>query len=104
MAIPAPKPNHKRRTPTRKQRGEFSKQTKQAIYERDGGCCVRCRYLFDQINTNLDRNPHHIIFKSQLGEGTVDNGVCVCLKCHTLAHREDDVRRWFEWYREQFLL
>lgn len=104
MAIPCPKPKHKRRTPTRKDRGAFTQEVMDKIFERDGGCCVRCRVLYDNINTDLEMKPHHIIFRSQGGPGTVDNGVCICKECHRLAHRYDEVRRWFERYREQHLL
>ncbi|MFS1511730.1 HNH endonuclease [Chengkuizengella sp. SCS-71B] len=93
---PVPKPKHKRRTPKRVNRGKFKKDTRNRIVERDNGLCVRCYRKFDDI--------HHIIFKSQGGAGTVDNGVCVCRKCHSWAHTSNEGRRWFEGYRMRYLI
>lgn len=93
---PAPKPQFKRRLPKRADRGKFSKQTRLTIIERDNGFCVRCGAMYDDI--------HHCHFKSQGGRGTVDNGVCVCRKCHTWAHSCREGRQWFEDYRSKYLL
>jgi 5-methylcytosine-specific restriction endonuclease McrA len=98
-AYSVPKPNFKRRTPRRAARGKFSDKTRQAILERDNGCCVRCG-----TSQNLESVPHHILFKSQMGRGTVDNGVTICCSCHREAHKYDSVRRWFEEYRLKYLV
>lgn len=94
--LPSHKPSHKRRTPKRANRGRFSPQTIQRIGERDGWRCVRCG-----ASNNLESVPHHIIFKSQGGRGTEDNGVTVCRPCHDLAHSNKEVREWFEQYRNR---
>ncbi|MFS1511861.1 HNH endonuclease [Chengkuizengella sp. SCS-71B] len=93
---PAPKPQHRRRTPKRGARGKFDTNTKRTIVERDGALCVNCGHSYHDI--------HHIIFKSQGGPGTVDNGVCVCRKCHSWAHTSNEGRRWFEGYRLRYLV
>lgn len=105
---PVPKPTkHKRRTPKRVNRGKFSTDTIQTIGERDGWICVRCKSPY------IENVPHHVIFKSQLGKGTADNGVTICRPCHDWAHGkrkgpngepEKDGRKWFEEYRIHYLL
>ena len=91
-----PKPKHKRRTPKKAARGRFSRETRITIIERDKGFCVRCGSLYDDI--------HHIIYRSQGGRGSADNGVCVCRECHEWAHSSKEGRKWFEDYRERYLL
>lgn len=96
---PAPKKtSYKRRVPKRGNSGKFSDKTRERIGERDEWLCVRCKSPY------VESVPHHIIYKSQLGKGTVDNGVTICRPCHDEAHSKEDVRRWFESYREQHLL
>lgn len=91
---------HKTRLkPRRGAQGKFSTKTMKEIFERDGGRCVRCGTY-----QNLESKPHHVIFRSQGGPGTVDNGVTVCRPCHDEAHSKESVRRWFEQYRERYLL
>lgn len=89
----------KRRTPKRVNRGKFSTDTIQHIFERDGWRCVRCG-----ASKDLESVPHHICFKSQGGRGTKDNGATVCRSCHRLAHKERAVREWFEDYRIRVLI
>lgn len=91
-----PKPVYKRYKPSRGTQGEFGTKTRKAILKRDDELCVRCGKQYNEI--------HHIIFRSQGGRGTKDNGCCVCTTCHILAHRSDKVRRWFEQYREKHLI
>lgn len=84
--------------PRRGVAGKFSTKTIKLIIERDGGLCVRCGSHY------IESVPHHIIFRSALGKGTVDNGVCICRPCHDLAHSSIEVRKWFEEYRIKYLL
>lgn len=104
---PCPKPDHKRGTPKRVNRGKFSQDTIQKIGERDGWKCVRCH------STTIESVPHHVIFKSQGGPGTVDNGVSICRGCHDWAHGKrkgpagepaKEGRKWFEQYRIDYLI
>ena len=92
--------NHTRRTPKRKARGEFKQKTIDAILERDQHRCVRCHR-----STMIETVPHHVIFKSQGGEGIKRNGVTICRYCHDWAHGkrkgpegepERHGREWFE--------
>ena len=90
---------HNRKSPKRAARGKFSADTIQSIYERDNGRCVRCG-----TSSDLEAIPHHIIYKSQLGKGTIDNGCVTCRTCHRWAHSCREGREWFEQYREKNLL
>ena len=88
----------KRTKPRRGVSSRFSTKTIKSIIERDGGRCVRCGSHY------IESVPHHVIFRSQGGPGTVDNGVCICRPCHDLAHSKRDIRKWFEDYRTKYLL
>lgn len=78
---PVPKPKHKRRKPTRRKRGQFSKETAQAIIERDEGLCRVCKKEGTQI--------HHVMPKgSGKGRGVFTNGMLVCQPCHTEIHQD----------------
>ena|SRR5690625_3432660 len=88
MIRPVPKPRHKRRKPSLKKRGEFSKVTKEKIYKRDGGLCVVCFKKADDF--------HHVKYKTQNGRGVFTNGVCLCRKCHDKAHSYKDLRKNLE--------
>lgn len=91
-----PKPSHARLKPRRGQQTKFSPKVRKQIIERDNGLCVRCRMPYHNI--------HHVVFASDLGPGTVDNGVCVCATCHSWAHADREGRRWFEKYRNKYLI
>lgn len=102
-----PKPSHKRRTPKRKARGEFKQKTVDEILERDDHKCVKCRR-----SNMIESVPHHIIFKSQGGQGEKRNGATVCRHCHDWAHGkakgpkgepEKNGRKWFENWQKRKL-
>ena len=78
-----PKPKHKRRIPKRGKRGEFGKEVRQAIYERDNGLCQICNIQGSEI--------HHVRFKSQSGRGVYSNGILLCTLCHIKVHRDYDL-------------
>ena len=89
---PVPKPTKKRRVPTRKKRGQFSKETAQAIIDRDDGLCRVCKRLGEQI--------HHVMPKGRGGRGTFTNGVYVCQSCHAEIHRDNDkLDHWIKQFR-----
>lgn len=94
---PVPKPQHKRRVPKRVDRGKFSPKTIKQIFERDHYQCVRCGSHY------LEKVPHHVIYRSQLGKGTKRNGVSICISCHQEAHTRKEIRKWFEEWVEKNL-
>ena len=77
-----PKKTYKKRLPTRKSRGVFSKETMIKIIERDVFCVV-CGCEGQEI--------HHCKFKSQGGRGVYTNGVYVCRACHNKAHKHFEI-------------
>jgi len=93
-----PKPDHNRSAPRRGVASKFSSKTIRAICERDNYRCVRCGSHY------IESVPHHVIYRSAGGKGTVDNGVTICRPCHDLAHSSREVRKWFEAYRIKHLL
>lgn len=94
---PAPKIKHKRRTRKRANRTDFSRETREAIAERDNSCCVRCGKAAVHI--------HHINFRSELTEDVAHkrNGCCVCHECHNFAHGSRSGREWFVRFKEKYL-
>lgn len=81
----APKPDHKRRAPKRKEQGSIKPQTYAKVFERDNGQCILCARR-DSLQC------HHHVYRSQLGKGTEDNLVMLCVSCHELAHSSKVVR------------
>ena len=77
----------------------FTEKVKQQIFTRDNYRCIRCGTM-----SNLESVPHHIIYKSQGGNGDLNNGATVCKTCHILAHSEASIRKWFEDYRIKYYL
>jgi len=53
----------------------------EAVYERDGGRCVKCGRFIKPGTI-----PHHIIHKSQGGEDTMENLEMSCIYCHDEEH------------------
>lgn len=82
---PVPKPDHKRRSSKRKERGRIKPETYHKVYERDGGMCILC-------GRGDSLQCHHHVYRSQLGKGTEDNLVMLCVRCHELAHSQKAVR------------
>jgi len=84
-----------RHKPKRGNHTKFSPKVRKTIIARDNGLCVRCKRPYHNI--------HHITFASAGGAGEANNGVCVCIECHTWAHAGEIGRRWFERYKEKHL-
>jgi 5-methylcytosine-specific restriction endonuclease McrA len=93
---PVPKPTFNRNKPKRGNHTKFSQKTRKLIIARDSGLCVRCKQPYHNI--------HHVTLASQGGAGEVENGVCICYSCHELAHKKIEVRKWFEDYRDKYLI
>jgi 5-methylcytosine-specific restriction endonuclease McrA len=92
---PVPKPKHRRRVPKRKERGRIKPATYAKVIERDNGQCVLCGRA-DGLQC------HHHVYRSQLGKGTEDNLVMLCIRCHELAHSQKAVRERIGEYLKQF--
>jgi len=53
------------------------------IHERDRNTCCLCgRYVDPGVKW------HHVIFRSHGGKDTAQNGVTLCMDCHSIAHGE----------------
>jgi 5-methylcytosine-specific restriction endonuclease McrA len=69
------------------------KVLKRKVFLRDGWAC---RFCEDRNNLHA----HHVVYRSQLGEDTMENMITLCYKHHKLAHKkklkivplEDDLR------------
>lgn len=62
----------------------ISQSTKQEVFDRDEGMCQGC-----STQQNLERTPHHCLFKSQYFGKDRDrawNLVIVCRDCHREVH------------------
>lgn len=87
---PVPKVTKQRYKPKKSKRGEFSKQDKQKINERDNGLCRVCYKPAEQI--------HHVKFKSQNGRGVYTNGLSVCQVCHFDIHQSSKKTKQWQYY------
>lgn len=59
----------------------ISKETRKAIYKREGYACAVC-------DSNRQLEIHHVIRRSRGGGNHPDNLVCLCHICHCLVHGE----------------
>ncbi len=60
-----------------------------AVHQKYKGRCARCKrkvYLSSPNPFTL-MHAHHIVFRSQGGESSAENALCVCGECHDLIHR-----------------
>ena len=92
------KPQHKKRV---REPSRFPDKVAESIFERDGRRCVKCG-----SQANLERHPHHIIFRSQGGKGIKRNGATVCIYCHRSVHQGHETeknRKWFVDWRDRCL-
>ncbi|GGB43446.1 hypothetical protein GCM10011409_21320 [Lentibacillus populi] len=90
-----PKPQHKRRIPKRAKRGEFSKEVRQQVYERDRGLCQQCGRRGEEI--------HHVKFKSRGGRGVFTNGLTLCHLCHKKVHMNGELTEyWLDFFTDYY--
>lgn len=76
--------------PTRKQIKAAGQRVKAAIYKvicgevdlRDKGRCRHCELWVGEGH----RHHHHIVYRSQGGEDTMENLILLCQKCHQAVH------------------
>lgn len=93
--IPVPKPSFKRKAPKKSVRGNFNRQTRQKIYERDEGLCRNCGSIGEEI--------HHVKYRSQNGRGVYTNGLTLCSYCHRKVHRERELsEHWMNKFEELY--
>ena len=48
----------------------------------------QCEVCKRQYRINNGLQIHHIKYRSQIGDDSVKNCMCLCVKCHTQAHNE----------------
>ncbi|MDD3346865.1 HNH endonuclease [Oscillibacter sp.] len=57
----------------------ISKETRKAVYKRDGYRCALC-------DDTHGLQIHHAVLRSQGGTDFPHNLICLCWKCHAVAH------------------
>lgn len=94
--LPQPKPRHKRRVPTQKQRNDFRPIIRAEISKRDGDVCNECY-------TKKATQIHHVWPRSRGGRGVVTNGLPLCNDCHTEIHAHFTLMlKWQEIYEQRY--
>ena len=71
----------------------ISPKVKEAVYERDGGCCVWCGSPEGQPNA-------HYIPRSQGGLGIEENILTLCWKCHLQFDQTTERPKMREYLKE----
>lgn len=89
---PVPKKTYKKRKPSRKKRGEFSKETTSKILEKFENKCGVCGGIPTEI--------HHVMYKSRGGRGVLENGMPVCQQCHFEIHQNKKLSDFWIWLFE----
>jgi hypothetical protein len=105
---PVPKPKHKRRSKTAKQRGQVTKAVYAAAWERAGGRCERCGRYHGQVWT---LEAAHVERRWRFGQEGVkaEDIVILCgpstdsRTCHHWADYTREGREWLLRKREEFL-
>lgn len=94
--LPQPKPKHKRRVPTQKQRNAFSQTVRAQIRSRDGEICNEC---LSKKATQI----HHVCPRSRGGRGVATNGLPLCHECHRSIHDNATLmNKWQEIYEQRY--
>lgn len=77
--------------------GQAVKELNDRIHERDGHCCVLCGKPVDD-----GEKWHHVYFGNGNKNDVEEEGVTLCMDCHTLAHGPDsrDIRIVLSQYLE----
>ena len=69
-----------------RERTEISPEVRRVVLERDSiDDCPVCRYCGRPL-LHGGAHLHHVVRRSQGGEGTPENLITLCQKCHTLLH------------------
>lgn len=75
-----PKPNYKRRTPKRGERGRINKEQYQLALDYFGDTCTICNATPVEM--------HHVVYRSQGGRGGYRNLMPLCKSHHNQAHQQ----------------
>ena len=73
---------------------DFSIKVKKQMIERDNNCCIICG--------SLNITPAHYISRSKGGLGVIENGVCLCVECHT-SYDNSKYRHSYKSYIKNYL-
>jgi 5-methylcytosine-specific restriction endonuclease McrA len=66
--------------PPARLRGHALYELYEHVFDRDNYTCQECG------SNQLDKAPHHIVFKSQGGEDAPENLITLCIVCHGKKH------------------
>ncbi len=90
--IAKPEPRAKTKARLRRIAQKHRSTVMQAVDRRDEGQCRICRC--QTLEFHLPRQPHHhhIIYRSQGGQDTVENVILLCASCHDQVHRSGKLR------------
>lgn len=70
-------------------KGKKRDHLRDEVFERDSWMC-QCPYC--KKKSRLDKFPHHIIYKSHMGQDILENLVSICIDCHTRIHRKGNLK------------
>lgn len=88
-----PKPNYKRRTPKRGERGRVTKEQYQLAIDWFGDSCNQCNARPIEM--------HHSRFRAQAGRGGFRNLVPLCKKHHQMVHNNREFADHWRTEREE---
>lgn len=74
----------------RSERQEFPRPVREALWLRAAGHCEVCHQSFAGRRPHYD---HYPVPAALGGEGTIENGRCICVTCHRIVTRETDMPR-----------
>jgi hypothetical protein len=68
---------------------------KPMAYEKFSACIKeRAGYKCEICGSNLNLEAHHKTFSFEGGKNTLNNGICLCRKCHKKFHGSDDIEKY----------
>lgn len=85
---------------SRSQRSVFDRQTRQAIYERAGYRCERCRSSRGPFHIH-HRRPRMMGGSSDPALGSAENGALLCVVCHRQVESDRSAARQGKWLVEK---
>ena len=85
-----------------KEKTDISPEVRRRVIERDSidGCPI-CRFCGTPY-PNGGLHLHHLVRRSQGGEGDERNLICLCYRCHTALHNgRSDIQKYCKDYLEE---